>query len=82
MILGRKSIFITVNVTNNSNPNKPYKVIVQANKNHGICDMEPRVGEILTHFQGQQINGKIHGEPVLSEIEKALYVALNTEKES
>lgn len=77
MTLGRKSIYTVLYVTNNENPIKPHKVTVQANKNYGICDMNPRVGEILSDFHGQQINSEF----VISELEEALYVALNTKKE-
>lgn len=77
MTLGRKSIYTVLNVTNNENPAKPHKVTVQANKNYGICDMSPRVGEILSDFQGRQIND----EDVMSHLENSLYVALNPKKE-
>lgn len=77
MTLGRKSIYTVLNVTNTENPEKPHKVTVQANKNYGICDMSPRVGEILSDYQGQQIND---GD-VMSHLENSLYVALNPKKE-
>lgn len=55
MTIGRNSIAIVITVPNLENPKEPHKVTVQANKNFGICDMSPRVGEILTDFQGQQL---------------------------
>lgn len=27
---------------------------VQLDRNYGICDLQPRVKDVLTHFQGQQ----------------------------
>ena len=77
MTLGRKSIYTVINVSNTENPEKPHKVTVQANKNYGICDMSPRVGEILSDFQGRQINNEL----VMSSLEETLYNELNTKKE-
>lgn len=77
MTLGRKSISISLSITNTENPKKPHEVVVQANKNYGICDMSPRVGEVLSDFQGRQIN---NGD-VISELEDVLYVQLNPRKE-
>lgn len=78
MTLGRKSIYTVINVTNTDNPKKPHKVTVQANKNYGICDMSPRVREILSDFQGRQINDKL----IMSVLEETLYNELNTKKEN
>lgn len=36
---GRKSIFIYLTIKNEENPASPFTVKVQANKNHGICDV-------------------------------------------
>lgn len=72
MTLGRKSISTVLSITNTENPKKPHEVVVQANKNYGICDMSPRVGEVLSDFQGRQIN---NGD-VISELESVLYVQL------
>ena len=77
MTLGRKSIYTVINIANTENPKKPHKVTVQANKNYGICDMSPRVGEILSDFQGRQINDEL----VISSLEDSLYNELNTKKE-
>lgn len=77
MTLGRKSISTVLSITNTENPKKPHEVVVQANKNYGICDMSPRVGEVLSDFQGRQIN---NGD-VISELESVLYVQLNPKKE-
>lgn len=65
MQLGRKSIVTTLVINNQ-------KVLVQANKNFGICDIEPRVGEVLSDFQGQQIND----EYVISRLKYALVKSL------
>lgn len=78
MTLGRKSIYTVINVSNTKNPEKSYKVTVQANKNYGICNMSPRVGEILSDFQGRQINDEL----VMSSLEDSLYNELNTKKEN
>ena len=78
MTLGRKSIYTVINITNTKNPEKPYKVTVQANKNYGICNMSPRVGEILSDFQGRQINDEL----VISALEETPYNELNTKKEN
>lgn len=77
MTLGHKSIYTVINVTNTDNPKKPHKVTVQANKNYGICDMSPRVGEILSDFQGRQINDEL----VMSSLEDSFYNELNAKKE-
>lgn len=37
--IGRKSIVVEVVIPNHSNPASPFVVKVQANKNHGICDI-------------------------------------------
>lgn len=49
MKLGVNSIVKTIKI-------KKEVVKVQANKNYGICDMEPRYESIFTDFQGRQIN--------------------------
>lgn len=36
---GRKSIVTEITILNQSNPASPFVVKVQANKNHGICDI-------------------------------------------
>ena len=38
-MIGERSIFITILVNNSKNPVAPFEVIVQANKNGGICDV-------------------------------------------
>lgn len=78
MTLGRKSIYTVITISNNENPEKPYKITVQANKNYGICNISPRVGEILSDFQGRQINDEL----VMSLLEETLYNELNTKKEN
>ena len=39
MAIGRKSRVVELSIHNNENPKSPYKVQVQANKHHGICDI-------------------------------------------
>lgn len=39
MAIGRKSRVVELSIHNNENPKAPYKVKVQANKHHGICDI-------------------------------------------
>lgn len=64
MALGRKSIARKLEVPNNKDLKKHHVVLVQANKNHGICDIllvpEPgkkvRVAEVLSVFQGRQFD--------------------------
>ena len=68
MALGRKSIYTVITISYNENPEKPYKITVQANKNYGICDMKPRIGELLSDFQGRQIND----DNVLIRLENAI----------
>lgn len=38
-MIGERSIFTTILVNNFKNPVAPFKVIVQVNKNGGICDV-------------------------------------------
>lgn len=38
-MIGRNSITKTIVVANKSNADKPYEIVVQANKNLGICDL-------------------------------------------
>lgn len=38
-MIGRRSIFTTILVTNFKNLAAPFEVVVQANKNGGICDV-------------------------------------------
>lgn len=86
MTIGRNSITTVITVNNNVNPEKPYKITVQADKNYRICDMSPRVGEILTDFQGRQLayqadNDIFVNATVADELEKALETELNTIKD-
>lgn len=37
--IGRKSIVVEAVIPNHTNPASPFVVKVQANKNHGICDI-------------------------------------------
>lgn len=85
MALGRKSIYTVINVTNNVNPEKPHKVTVQANKNYGICDVllvtelgtKVRITEVLSVFQGRQINDS----NVVEHLWNVLNEVLNSVKE-
>ena len=38
-MIGERSIFTTISVNNFKNPVAPFEVVVQANKNGGICDV-------------------------------------------
>ena len=38
-MIGERSIFTTISVNNFKNPAAPFEVVVQANKNGGICDV-------------------------------------------
>lgn len=84
MTIGRESL-ITIITVNNENP---HEITVQANKNYAVCDMSPRINEVLSDFQGRQLaykdmtSGQIYlNEEVVSELENALNIALNPKKE-
>lgn len=98
MTIGRKSITTVITVNNNEtaqksstsgqNPKKPHEITVQANKNYAVCDMSPRINEVLSDFQGRQLvykdmtSGQLYlNEEVVSELENALNVALNPKKD-
>ena len=88
MTIGRKSITTVITVNNNENPKKPHEITVQANKNYAVCDISPRINEVLSDFQGRQFvykdmtSGQLYlNEEVVSELENALNVALNPKKE-
>lgn len=88
MTIGRKSITAVITVNNNENPKKPLEITVQANKNYAICNMFPRINEVLSDFQGRQLvykdmtSGQLYlNEEVTSELENALNVVLNPKKE-
>jgi hypothetical protein len=49
MQIGKNSHFIVLKIGNT-----PVKI--QANKNYGICDMYPRINDVLSSFQGCQVN--------------------------
>ena len=38
-MVGKRSIFTTISVNNFKNPAAPFEVVVQVNKNGGICDI-------------------------------------------
>ena len=97
MTIGRKSITTVITVNNNEtaqksstsgqNPKKPHEITVQANKNYAVCDMSPRINEVLSDFQGRQLvykdmtSGQLYlNEEVVSELKNALNVALNLKK--
>lgn len=63
MALGRKSIARKLEIPNNKDSKKHHVVLVQANKNHGICDIllvtesnKKRIAEVLSIFQGRQFD--------------------------
>ena len=78
--IGRKSIVKKLEIPNHSDRKKVNAVLIQANKNYGICDIlrviEPsgekvRMSELLSEFQGRQINDEntiIHLWNVLEEV--------------
>ncbi len=98
-MIGCKSIVVELVINNVTNPEKPYEILVRANKNLGICDIirgirvpqevvdlktkkkrtilkfleAGRVPEVLSDFQGQQINSS----DTISELKSALYTTLN-----
>ena len=99
--IGRKSIVVETIIPNQLNSENPFIVRVQANKNHGICDIvvgsklplevvdektkktktvteffpAQRVGDILSMFQGRQIDDV----DVFMSLEDSLYIHLNSE---
>lgn len=95
MTIGRKSITTVITVNNNetaqkssTSGQKPHEITIQTNKNYAICDMSPRIGEILSDFQGQQLiskdlhNGNLYlNDAVINKMESALNIALNPEKD-
>lgn len=98
MTIGRKSITTVITVNNNEtaqksktsgqNPKKPHEITVQANKNYAVCDMSPRINEVLSDFQGRQLvykdmtSGQLYlNEEVVSELENVLNIVLNPKKE-
>lgn len=98
MTIGRKSITTVITVHNNEtaqksktscqNPKKPHEITVQVNKNYAVCDMSPRINEVLSDFQGRQLvykdmtSGQLYlNEEVVSELKNALNVVLNPKKE-
>lgn len=88
MKIGRKSITTTITVNNSENSKKPHEITVQVNKNHAICDMAPRVSEVLSSFQGRQLvsinlrTGKLYlNDDVVNELEAALDCELNSKKD-
>ena len=99
MKIGRKSITTVITVNNNEtaqksstsgqNPKKPHEITVQANKNYAICDMSPRVNEVLSDFQGRQLvskdlrSGKLYlNDDVVNELEVALNREFNPQSEN
>lgn len=73
MTLGHKSKYSSFYVTNEKNRKQPFKITIQANKNGAICDIEPRVGEVLSDFQGQQIEDL----EVIESLKDRLFVEFN-----
>ena len=63
MAIGRKSLATVLTIKNCENPKSPYKVQVQANKNHGICDIilyEEVTKEVTHEFNSP--DGKKHSK--------------------
>ena len=62
-MIGRRSIFTTILVKNFQNPETPFEVKIQENKNGGIYDVILPAGkeleirsEILNRYQGRQVH--------------------------
>lgn len=85
MAIGRKSIVSYHEVSNTQNFNKPHRILVQANKNHGICDVllipdfgenvttpPVRIPEVLSICQGQQYDDSEVIDHVLNVISEVL----------
>ena len=81
-LTGRQFIMVKVKVFN-KNAKKEYSYKVSFNKNYGIYDIQPRVGEVLSDFQGRQLvysdgrGGLYINDTVISELETAIYNTLN-----
>lgn len=87
--VGRKSKFIEIEIPNLDSLKKPYFVRVQANKNHGICDVVQgvyyenakevvfrptrRIDSIISKFQGRQYDDPY----VIEALENRLISILN-----
>ena len=69
--IGRKSIVKKIQIPVKG---KNLSVLVQANKNYGICEIIAegnRISEVLSEFQGRQINDEhtiVHLRNVLEEV--------------
>jgi allophanate hydrolase subunit 1 len=70
MQIGRKSIITTLKVNE-------LTIMIQANKNYGIIDMEPRIDDVLSSFQGRQVNDPT----TMDYLENALITALTPEEQ-
>ena len=55
-------MFTTKIIKNQSNPKKPFEVVVQSDKLHRICDFKGVTPELRSHllniFRGRQINSE------------------------
>lgn len=79
-MVGRNSIVKKFVIKNESNPREPFWVFVQANKNHGICEIvlseknKPvvRLQNALTKFQGNQYDSKITQEKLVNYLSEIL----------
>lgn len=82
-IVGRNSIVKKLLINNALNPKKPHWVFIQANKNHGICNIVlsekdkgiTRISEALAKYQGQQYDSEV----TLECLEHTLFNILNRE---
>lgn len=61
MAIGRKSRVVELSIHNNENPKSPFKVKVQANKHHGICDIIlcEEVSKEITTIEGKKKGKKM-----------------------
>lgn len=74
MAIGRKSRVVELTIHNEENPKSPYKVKVQANKHHGICDIilcKEFTKEITHEFTGP--DGKKHTKKKLKSFYKPVH---------
>lgn len=73
-MIGKKSITKQLLIVNKNNPKEPFKVLVQANKNFGIIEIQPRISKVFNEFQGRQINS----ESTMEHLKNVLTETLNT----
>ena len=71
VMIGANSITKNIVIPNKEDLKNSFEFVIQANKNLGIVDIQPRVPGILDEFQGRQLNDEstvIHLCNVLNEM--------------